>query len=139
MDGEVVGVDRPDWSGLQAMFGDVQKAMGGVDDAQRKMLRITGTAWSEDRTIKAVVGPRGHLIELDIDPRVYRKPNSKQLSADIVATVRRAVEDATAQAKEIIDELMPSDLRLKRFAGAEFDKLIGSHDADVRIKGDDDE
>jgi DNA-binding protein YbaB len=128
----------PDWNGLRAMMEDVQKAVGGIGDAQEKMLRVSGTAWSEDRTIKAVVGPRGHLVELEIDPRVYRKPNSKQLAADILATVRRAVEQATAQAQEIVAEMMPRDLRLKQFGGREFDRLIGSHDADVRIKGDDD-
>jgi hypothetical protein len=121
------------------MFRDLKRAWSDLDDVQRRMLTVTGVAWSPDRTIKAVVGPRGHLLELEIDPRVYRKPNSKALSAAIVATVRVAVEDAIRQSKAILDESLPSDLRVARIGGMDLGRLMHSHDADVRIEADDDE
>lgn len=132
-------MDRPNWNALGSMFEELQQAWGGINDVQRRMLKITGTAWSDDRMIKAVVGPRGHLLELEIDPRVYRKPNSKALAADIVATVRRAVEEAARQSKEILDESMPKDMPFSAIAGTRLGKLVHSHDADVRVKEDDDE
>jgi len=132
-------VERPNWNSLSDIIGDLKRATAELPDLHKKMLKVTGTAWSDDRMIKAVVGPRGHLLELDIDPRVFRKPNSKALSAAIVQTVRLAVEDATRQSAEIIDETLPSDLRSGRLADdLDITKLVRSHDADVRLKEDED-
>lgn len=133
------GADRPNWNALSAMVGDLRRAAAGIPDMQRRILQVTGVAWSDDRMIKAVVGPRGHLLELDIDPRVFRKPNSKALSAAIVATVRLAVEEATQQTRAILDDGLPSDMRVTgRVGDVEVAKLVYGHDADVRLKGDDD-
>jgi hypothetical protein len=114
------------------MFDDVKRAWSQLDDVQDRMLRVTGVAWSADQTVKVVVGPRGQLMELEIDPRVYRRPNSKALAAAIVATSRLAVEDVTRQVKAILDETVPADLRLTRVGGVDVDTLMHSHDADVR-------
>jgi DNA-binding protein YbaB len=127
--------DRPDWNALGAMINDVKRAWGGIDEVQRRMLTVTGTAWSADRTIKAVVGPRGQLLELEIDPRIYRTPNSKALSASIVATVRLAVEDASRQTEEILTASLPSDMKLGQVGGVGLGQLLRSHDADVRPTG----
>ncbi|GAA2867338.1 hypothetical protein Acy02nite_10270 [Actinoplanes cyaneus] len=127
---------RPDWSALRGMIADLNKATAQLPDIQKRMLAVTGTAWSPDRMIKAVVGPRGHLLELEIDPRVLRQPNSKALSASIVQTVRTAIEDAGRQSTEVMDEALPSDLRaLGSSATRDF---VGSHDADVRKRLEDD-
>jgi DNA-binding protein YbaB len=53
---------------------------------------------------EAVVGPRGQLVELEIDPRVYRRPDSQALAAAIVATATRAGADVDAQVQEILAE-----------------------------------
>jgi DNA-binding protein YbaB len=125
-------VDRPPWSALSAMIGDLKKAWGGVSDVQRQMLAVTGVAWSDDGFIKVVVGPRGHLMELEIDPRVYRTPNAKLLSDTILATVRVAIEDVGRQSKEILDASVPVDLRVGVVGDFDIGKLITSHDADIR-------
>lgn len=133
------GADRPNWSALSDMIGDLRRATAGIPDMQRSILQVTGEAWSDDRMIKAVVGPRGHLLELEIDPRVFRKPDSKALAAAIVATVRLAVEDASQQTKAILDEGLPSDMRVAGKVGdMDVARLVYGHDADVRLKGDDD-
>jgi len=125
-------MERPDWSALGAMFEDVKRVASGMSDVQKKMLRVTGEAWSDDRMIKAVVGPRGHLIELEIDPRVFRKPDSKALAASIVATTQKAIEEASRRSKEILDESLPSDLRRVVDAESSLGKLLRTHDAAVR-------
>lgn len=104
-------MERPDWSLVTGMFEEVKQAWAGINDTQKRMLQITGVAWSPDRMVKAVVGPRGQLMELEIDPRILRKPDSRALAATIVATTQKAVEDAARQSKEILDEKLPSDLR----------------------------
>ena len=131
---------RPNWNIVTEMLGELRKATAAVPETQRRMMEVTGEAWSDDRMIKAVVGPRGHLLELDIDPRALRKPSAKALSAEIVATVRLAVEDATQRAKAIFEEALPTDIRQGGMPGGlDFTRMAFSHDADVRTKSDDDQ
>jgi DNA-binding protein YbaB len=130
---------RPNWAAFGEMVGDLQRSLDNMGSLQQRILKVTGTAWSEDRMVKAVVGPRGHLVELDLDPRIYRKPNSKALSATIVATVREAVEDVLRQTKELLDESLPSDMRVGGLANSEMLKLARRHDADVIAEGDSDD
>jgi DNA-binding protein YbaB len=129
---------RPDWGVLRTMLGDLKKATSDLPNLQQRMMTVTGTAWSPDGMIKAVVGPRGHLLELDIDPRVLRQPNSQALSATIVATVRAAVEDAGQQSAEMLEASLPTDLRGRAQGSTDVARYVRSHDADVLIKGDDD-
>lgn len=126
--------DLPDPSAILSLAQDLRQTLGNIAETQRKMLSVTGVAWSEDRTIKAEVGPRGQLIDLEIDPRVYRKPNSKALATTILSTVRAAVDQAVKKTQEIMDQSMPSlgDLRPSGSAPLDMRRLIGSHDADLR-------
>jgi DNA-binding protein YbaB len=130
---------RPDWGVLRDMMADLRKATSNLPNLQRQMMTVTGTAWSPDGMIKAVVGPRGHLLELDIDPRVLRQPNSKALSASIVATVRAAVEDAGRQSAEMMDASLPADLRARQHGAMNTSAYMRSHDADAMVKKDDDD
>jgi hypothetical protein len=127
-------LDRPDWSVLRSMVSDLKRATSNLHDSRDRILRIRGRAWSDDRLVKAVVGPRGQLIELEIDPRVFRNPNSKALAATIVATVRAAVEDSLRQGREIRDELLPADLRSLAERGPSGQDLLSVHDADLEDK-----
>ncbi|BCB82502.1 hypothetical protein GCM10022251_69790 [Phytohabitans flavus] len=124
-------MERPQWSAIRGVIDDLQQTIENAAQTRQQMMEITGTAWSDDRMIKAVVGPRGQLVELEIDPRVYRTPNSKALAASILSTVRAAVEDANKQTKEIIDKVMPKDRGLGVIGKTDFDVLMESHDADL--------
>ncbi|BCB87904.1 YbaB/EbfC family nucleoid-associated protein [Phytohabitans suffuscus] len=124
-------MERPQWSAIRGVIDDLQQTIENAAQTRQQIMEITGTAWSDDRMIKAVVGPRGQLIELEIDPRVYRTPNSKALAASIISTVRAAVEDANKQTKEIVDKVMPKDRGLGLIGKTDFDVLMESHDADL--------
>jgi DNA-binding protein YbaB len=130
-------VERPDWAGLSGMVDDLRSAMHNMDDTRRKMLQVTGTAWSPDRTVKVVVGPRGHLVGLEIDPRVYRKPNSVALAESIVATAREAIEQVLAKTQDIVDASVPGDLRIAKVGSLDVRELALTHDADLAIEEDD--
>jgi DNA-binding protein YbaB len=128
---------RPDWGVLRDMMSDLRKATADLPNLHERMMSVTGTAWSPDGMIKAVVGPRGHLLELDIDPRVLRQPNSKALSASIVQTVRAAVEEAGRQSSELLSGSLPGDLRRQQVGDTDMTTFVGSHDADVLVRKDD--
>lgn len=124
--------DRPDFAAVASMARELKSALGKVDEVQREALQVTGVAWSDDRLIKAVVGPRGHLLELEIDPRVYRTPNSKALAATILASVRAATDDAMAQTRQIIEGSVPADLRARSNSRLDLWRMSRTHDAELR-------
>ncbi len=132
-------MERPNWAALQDMMGDIERTIDNLDGIQQRMMKVTGEAWSEDRMIRAVVGPRGQLVDLEIDPRVYRKPNSRALAAAIVGAVRLAVAEAGRKTQEIIDESLPSDMRRGRVGGVDLGRLIHTHDAELMKGARDDE
>jgi DNA-binding protein YbaB len=128
-------VDRPDWSIVRSMIDDLHRARNNLATSQQKILKIKGEAWSEDRLVKVVVGPRGQLIDLEIDPRVFRNPNSKALANTILATVRAAVDDAQRQSREVRDDLIPKDLRALADGRPGNPDLLTLHDADLEDSG----
>jgi hypothetical protein len=135
---EQSGVERPQWSAITSLVADLRDSVAGIDETRQRMLHVTGVAWSDDRLIRAVVGPRGQLVDLEIDPRVYRTPNSRQLSASILATVRAAVDDANAKTKEILEKVLPTDQSLGLIGMTAAQRMMTSHDADLpRLMGDD--
>ncbi|MFI1995572.1 YbaB/EbfC family nucleoid-associated protein [Actinoplanes sp. NPDC020271] len=99
------GVDP---SALLSVIRELRQTVGEAGETQRRVLAVTGTANSPDGLITVTVGPRGQLIDLRIDPRVYRQPNAGALAATILATSRAAVEQAAERTREIVDERMPA-------------------------------
>ncbi|GAB2960848.1 hypothetical protein GCM10027280_57080 [Micromonospora polyrhachis] len=67
---------------------------------QGRVTAIRATATSPDGYVTVVVDHQGQVQRLDIDPRVYRRPDSKQLAETILETIRRAVADAGRQVTE---------------------------------------
>jgi DNA-binding protein YbaB len=128
-------VDHPEPSAMLGLLRDLNQTISNMASTQRQMLSLTGTAWSDDRMIKAVVGPRGQLVELEIDPRVYRKPNSKALAASIVSTVRAAVEDVVSKSQELMDQTMPQArdfIRPGAVPGVDMRQVMRAHDGDLK-------
>jgi DNA-binding protein YbaB len=126
-------VTAADWESLHGMLAELRAGSGHLANVQRASREATGTAWSDDGLVKAVVGPRGQLLELELDPRLFRKPDSKLVAAVIVATVRNAVDEVSRRQQEILDEHVPADL-LPRTEGG-LAELLGTADADLRGKG----
>ncbi|KAA9160149.1 YbaB/EbfC family nucleoid-associated protein [Amycolatopsis acidicola] len=95
---------------FREMLAQLSKAAENIPKAQAKMQALTGVAWSDDRLVKAVVGSRGQLVDLEIDPRVFRNPDAGELSAKIVHTANAAARDVSAQAREVLEEGLPPDM-----------------------------
>src|SRR4051812_21342052 len=51
----------------------------GVGDLQRKLKAVEATVTSEDGLVTATVGPRGQVVKVEFDPRIYRRPDSREL------------------------------------------------------------
>src|SRR5690348_12674451 len=134
----VTALDRPDWASLHSMMDDIKQAIGSLDDTQQQITKVTGSGWSSDRLIRAVVGPRGQLIDLEIDPRVFRNPDSRGLADAILAAVDAAVTDANTKSMSIVDKTMSADLRQGGLLGGGGDRLrdiIGQRDVNPHADG----
>ena len=132
-------MERPQWSALGSMIDDLRQSLAGIEETRARLVKVTGVAWSDDRLIKAVVGPRGQVIDLEIDPRIYRSPNSQQLAMTIVATIKAAVADAAAKTQEIVASALPRDRGLDLLGNSDMERALTSHDADLpRLFGEGD-
>jgi DNA-binding protein YbaB len=89
------------------LMGELDRLRGGMQTMQEQLRSITATAKSDDGFITAVVGPRGQLVKLEIDPRIYRRPDSRQLATSIMKTIQAATADAMAKVAEVCKPYMP--------------------------------
>jgi len=102
-----------DTQGLRAYLEELEQQMEklrtGAVDLQNKLAAVTATARSKDGYVTVEVGPRGQVLRLDLDPRIYRTPNSTKLAEAIVDTIQRATKDATDQVAALCKPFMPEE------------------------------
>lgn len=123
---------RPDWAALWSMADDLRQAWASFGETQRRLAELTGTARSPDGMVTAVVGAKGQLVELEIDPRVFRNPDARALAASIVETAHRASLEVTDKVRQIVASTMPADMRSGGFLPPDLEKVVFSHDIDAR-------
>jgi len=127
-------MDPLDHATIHQMVEDLRKSFSDVQAAQGEISRVTGTAWSDDHLIKVVVGPRGQLVDLEIDPRAVRRANTEALAATILATARAAAEDAFGRTRGLVERDLP-DMRAALGANlpssVNLARLMFGHDADL--------
>ncbi|PZA19459.1 YbaB/EbfC family DNA-binding protein [Modestobacter versicolor] len=73
--------------------------------AEAKAVQVTET--SRDGLVTVTVGSRGELVRLDIDPRVFRRPDSRELADTITETVHRAAAAAQERVLDVLEPLVP--------------------------------
>lgn len=95
---------------LQQMMEQLRKAADNIPKTQERMRSLTGEAWSDDGMVKAVVGPRGQLVDLEIDPRLFRQSDSGALRAQILSAASAAARDVSDKARDAMYEMMPPDI-----------------------------
>ena len=105
--------ERGDAAGLRAYADELRAAFFRMQEEipalheKARTLQVTET--SPDGLISATVGARGGLVRLDIDPRVYRRPDSRPQADSITATVHRAAAKAQEQVVEIFAPVIPAE------------------------------
>lgn len=73
----------------------------GIRGIQRELAAVVETADSDDGLITVTVNARGDLVDLVLNPRVYRTPDSRALAETIARTYRAAREAADRRAFEL--------------------------------------
>ncbi|GII24110.1 YbaB/EbfC family nucleoid-associated protein [Planosporangium mesophilum] len=105
--------DRDANRALQERFAQVYdeytRMRSGLDEMQQRLARLQVSASSDDGTVTAVVGPRGHLVRLELDPKIYREPDAVVLASQITETVHRATAKAADETSALLGAYLPAD------------------------------
>lgn len=107
------GVVERDLAGLRAyreeLAARIDSLRAGFEDIARDSRSMTATATSPDGYVTATVGPRGEVVRIDLDPRIYRRPDSTQLATTITETIHRAAEAAGAKLTAALARVVPPE------------------------------
>jgi DNA-binding protein YbaB len=99
-------------------------------DLQRKLLALTATATSPDGLVTVTVGPRGQVIRVELDARIYHRPDSRRLSDVVTATIHRATSDVMAEAGKLTRPYLPDEV-LQSDLGFEVDGVFKHRDDEL--------
>ncbi|MEU7903857.1 YbaB/EbfC family nucleoid-associated protein [Actinoplanes sp. NPDC049118] len=129
--------DRDANHALRARFDDVygqyNRLRSGMDDMQRRLAELRVSADSDDGLIRATVGPRGQLLDLRLDRRIYRDMDAGELGRKIVATVARAAANTSEQVEQLVAGYLPADSGPMRYIrDNDFGSLLRRQDAIMR-------
>jgi DNA-binding protein YbaB len=120
------------------LTGQLEKVRSGLADMQKEITAVTATVKSPDGYVTATVGPRGHLVRLQLDGRIYRNPDSAKLAATITETIQKATAEAAQKVQDVTAKYAPgmdvsgylrgdATSRLNRFDFIE-DQITGTGD-----------
>ncbi|MEU1387751.1 MULTISPECIES: YbaB/EbfC family nucleoid-associated protein [unclassified Nonomuraea] len=91
---------------LRETFMRMQREAADLN-ARAQTIRITEK--SADGLVSATVGVRGELVRLDLDPRLYRRPNARGLADAITDTIHRATAKALDELVELFEPVVPAE------------------------------
>ena len=105
--------DESDIAGLRAVAegleGTFRDMLERGPQIQAEARRIQVTEVSDDGLISVTVGVRGDLVRLDIDPRIYRHPDSRALADSISETIHAATARAQEEMIETFAPIIPRE------------------------------
>lgn len=107
-----------------------ERMRAGHDKLQQQLRAVTGTATSPDGHVTATVGPRGQLVRLELDPRIYRRPDSHELASTITKTVQEAAARAVAEMERLCQPFIPN-AQLQAHMNVDFEGIFQQLDSDL--------
>ncbi|WP_262379721.1 YbaB/EbfC family nucleoid-associated protein [Nonomuraea sp. PA05] len=105
---------------LRDTFMRMQREASDLN-ARAQAIRITEK--SLDGLVSATVSVRGELIRLDLDPRVFRRPDARGLADTITDTVRRAAARAVEELVELFEPVIPPE-QLRAHLDGDLDTVL---------------
>lgn len=112
---------RPDSAGLAALVeglrATAERLAGEGPELQRRARAVQVTEKSRDGLVTVTVGARGELIRLDLDPRIYRRPDSRELADTITSAIHRAAAAAQERVLDVFEPLVPRETMALHLTG----------------------
>jgi DNA-binding protein YbaB len=105
----------------EELVGNYTRQIERLQGMRHDLGEISATAKRPDGLITVVVGSQGQVQDIQLDPRVYRKLDSGELSRAIMELITEATSDAAAQTKKIMAPFVPEGLSLDATSGEDID------------------
>ncbi|MCM3924578.1 YbaB/EbfC family nucleoid-associated protein [Frankia sp. AiPs1] len=112
---------------LAADFERLREQAGAI---RGRIAEARGRGVSEDGLVRVVVDPRGRLESVEIDPRVFRRPDSRRLAAEILAASRRAAAEVDRKVEEAFEGLV-SAAEIRDQLGFDVGAVLDRFDAEI--------
>lgn len=93
----------------EEMQGKLKRLVEEGPKIKERAMSLQVTEKSKDGLVTATVGARGQLIRLDIDPRIYRRPDARALADVITETIKRAGTKAQDEIVELFATVVPRE------------------------------
>ncbi|MEU4223686.1 YbaB/EbfC family nucleoid-associated protein [Nonomuraea sp. NPDC026600] len=106
-------IEETDAAGMQAYADELRKAFLRLQDdglrllAEAKTVQVTEK--SQDGLVAVTVDSRGDLVRLDLDPRIYRRPDARTLADVITDTTHHAAARMRQRVVEIFEPVIPAE------------------------------
>lgn len=119
--GEMQPGNVPNVAGARALAEEMKQKFNRLLEEgpklQERARALKITEKSRDGLITATVGPRGNLIRLELDPRIYQRPDARALAEKITETIQRAGTRAREEVIELFAPLVPRDQMEAQMSG----------------------
>lgn len=113
---------------VEHLQDQLEKIRSGHAELQRRLRELRVTVTSADDLVKATVDARGQVESVELDPRVYQRPDSRRLAATITATIQQAAAEVMEQVAELTRPFVPEQVRQAHLAD-DLDAVLEQRDA----------
>lgn len=121
---------------LDAWTASVDAQAARAAELSRRVAALTGTARSEDGSIKVTVGSSGQVRELELDDRVRRLPGA-ELARQIMSVMGRAQAGLSTKVADEVRATVGTETETGRAVIHSFQTRFPSRAADEPDGGDD--
>jgi DNA-binding protein YbaB len=98
----------PEWQAhIDELLERYRQKRDQLRDVQRTADAATATVTTEDEMITVTVGPRGRLVGLELNPRVYRRMSPSELAAAVLSAAGEASAQVDGQVRAALASLRP--------------------------------
>ncbi|MET9342335.1 YbaB/EbfC family nucleoid-associated protein [Nonomuraea sp. NPDC003804] len=99
------------------LAGEINQQMARIREAYGELSDLEHTARSADGLVSVTVGRHGQMLDLELNPRVYRTLSPSQLADAIMHEVDKATAAVSEQSKELLEPLMPESVPYEEVFG----------------------
>ncbi|TCP53582.1 hypothetical protein EV191_104149 [Tamaricihabitans halophyticus] len=100
----------PSTATFMEIMDGLRQSLQNIPDAQQELLELTGEATSDDGLLTVVVGPRGQLVDVQIDPRLFRTPDAVSLRSLLLEVNAAAIASLTDQVNNAMADQIPPEI-----------------------------
>jgi DNA-binding protein YbaB len=115
---------------VERLEAHLAELRAGHDQLQRSIREVQVTVTSADQLVTVTVDARGQVERVELDSRIYQRPDSRHLAATITATIQQASAEAMAQVTELVRPYLPSEA-VQAHLGIDLAEILDQREAEL--------